>query len=187
MRQGAAVSAGMVRVRASFGNLVKAPKTAVVDLLLPADRVQRNGFHLYGVGKIRRPRVVEGDVPIFADSHADQVYGVLLQEFLVPGALSGKVGGVSIEVIDVFKRKFFKNPLPQKVPEALRRITRQASVFVHVEAVDPRPVDTGKGNEHLQHLVLLGAAAKITFTSSLRAKSSRSFSPAAVPAAFPIS
>ena len=56
----------LFRHRAEFG------KTAVVHLLLAADIVQVDHFDKARIAEIDR-RVIEGDMPVFADPHADQV------------------------------------------------------------------------------------------------------------------
>ena len=64
---------GTVSVMAVSGTLSISRKTAVVHLLHPAHAVQMDGLHGFGIAQICHMWVVKGNVPVFSNSHADDV------------------------------------------------------------------------------------------------------------------
>ena len=61
------------------GNQIKGSEAAVIDLLLAANIVQRNDLCHLGIVKVGDPRIVEGDVAVFANAHNNNVGGIFLQ------------------------------------------------------------------------------------------------------------
>jgi len=66
-------------------------KTPVVYLLQEARVIQFHLLHSGAVIEIREGRVVERNVPVFADSHANQIDGKLQKHFGIAGADLGAI------------------------------------------------------------------------------------------------
>ena len=130
-----------------------------MDLLHPAHRVQLHHLHRLFVAKIREGRVVEGDVAVLADAHADDVHA-LRQQRAVAAALGLGVRGLTVQVVHTSEGDLGKQPVPQEVPEALGRVGGQADVLVHVEGVDAGEVHRGIGGQGGQELVLGGGGGE---------------------------
>ena len=126
-----------------------------MDLLEPAGLVERDLLDRQRVVEVGDGRVVEGDVPVLADAHADDVDLNSLQKGGIPAA--GLVGiALGPDVVHAGEGHLAEDGGAQEVAEALRGVGREPHVFVHVEGVDAVPFDAGRGGEGRQELVLGG-------------------------------
>ena len=129
-------------------------KATVVYLLHPANLLQFHDLDGLRVLKIGHRRVVEGDMPVFPDAHAHDIDGALVQEGGICGARDVRIRVLAVEIMNGQKRPACKDALAQEVAEALRRMRRQADVFVHVKRFDAGKINAPVGDGRRKEFVL---------------------------------
>ena len=77
-------------------NLVESRESSVVDLLLTADQVELNHLNGGRIVKEGNVRIVEGDVAVFTDTHANDVDGVVGKKLGITGTFSLDVGSKAV-------------------------------------------------------------------------------------------
>jgi len=116
-------------------------EAAVVDLLLAAGEVELDHFHEVRVLEVGHGWIVESDVPVFADSHANEIDGLLSEQRSVARSDCGGVFFLSGQRVKTGDRNMPEEMLSKVVPETLRMGGSEADVVVHVKRGDPRPID----------------------------------------------
>ena len=115
--------------------------------------------------------IVEGNVAVFSDAHADDVAGVFSEQSGVARALCGGVGTGRVDVMDAAEGDEAEEAVAQKIAESLRRVAVEADVFVHVEGVNAGeihragPARFGKGGQNGSVLLYFKADSDLTLTS----------------------
>ena len=74
-------------------------------LLLTANRIQRDDFHKRTVLKIRHPRVVKCNMPVFTDSQTYQIHRMRTQKIAVACALCLRVFRLTVDIMDAAEGK----------------------------------------------------------------------------------
>ena len=90
------------------GDGVEVRKAAVVDLLLAAGFVEFDDFDGLWIIEVGDGRVIESDVSIFANAHADEVDGALGHESGVAGDLGLEVSSFCLDAVEGFRGDFGK-------------------------------------------------------------------------------
>ncbi len=90
------------------GDGVEVRKAAVVDLLLAAGLVELD--HLDGVWiiEVGDGRVIESDMSIFTNAHADKIDGAFVHEFGVAGDLGVEISSFCLDAVEGFRGDFGK-------------------------------------------------------------------------------
>lgn len=167
-----AVSVGIVSVSACVGtssSLAKQPSFTCCCRRF----VQRDDLDGRLVAEIRHMRIVERDVPVFADAHAYDVAGMRLKQRGVAAAFRLRVGGGRIDRVDRLERHAVKQPLAQEIAEALRRVGGSPmyssiwNALIFVKSIDLSAIRCARNS------FWLGAAAKIMLISPLAAIAAR--------------
>src|ERR1017187_2284156 len=145
-------------------------ETPVVDLLPAARAVQLHHLDPQGVVKVRNGRVIEGDVPVFAYSKANEVDRPLGEQLGIAGANGGAVRFLRRQGVEGPDFHAGQKMLAQVAPEALRVVAAKAGVFVHVEHRDAAPIDGVRAavGERRQEFILGRGARKNDAGVSLR-------------------
>ena len=126
------------------GHLGEGGEAAVVDLLLAAGEVEFDDFDEERVGEVGDGRVVEGDVAVFANAHADEIDGLCAEEGGVAGGDGLGVGLFGGQGMEAAEGDVAEEMLVEVVAEALRVRGGEADVVVHVKRGDSGPVE-GEG------------------------------------------
>ena len=129
------------------------PERAVVHLLPPADRVERDDLDRQRVGEVGHRRIVEREVAVHPDAEAHDVERRLGEQGRVV-ADAGLRTPLGLEQVDAAERHAVEERPPQPAPEALRRRLGETEILVHVEGRDAAPVDARLGRERVQQLPL---------------------------------
>ena len=94
-------------------------KTAVVDLLVAADLVERHDLGGFFIVEIGDRRVVEGDMSVLPDTHHYDIRRIFVYQRAVSFGFRFGVGRGGIDVIHRSERDPVENRPAQKVAEAL--------------------------------------------------------------------
>ena len=142
-------------------NVVDVGIPPFADLLAATDLVQRNDSVCRLRLEVRR-RVVERDVPVFADADAGKVDRALADRSLQPRAFSGRVGRIAADKGKVFHRagQLRQQAFSQEAAKRRRMVCLQSDVFVEVEPMHLRPVDPAVRDERLEELELAGGGGE---------------------------
>ncbi len=130
------------------GNIVIGGEVSLVNLLGPARRVQGHHLHILRVVEIGHRRVVEGQVPVLADTQAAEVEGVVAQERRVPLALCRR-RRPPVEVVGRLGLGGLHDPLADPALEAGRMVGTDPEILVHVEDDDVAPRHVGSRSHQL--------------------------------------
>ena len=113
-------------------DLGEAGEVAFTDLLAATGLVERHHVDRVRGGEIGW-RVIEGEVPVFADADAGDVDAAGRQQGGVAATLLLRVGGGAVEQVDGTEREEVEEPLAQVAPEARRVLRREPEILVEVE------------------------------------------------------
>ena len=90
------------------GDGVEVGEAAVVDLLLAAGLVELDHLDSVRIFEVCNGRIIESDVSIFANTHADEVNGALGHESGVAGDLGVEVSSFCLDAVEGFRSDFGK-------------------------------------------------------------------------------
>ena len=88
------------------GDGVEVRKAAVVDLLLAARFVELDHLDGMRIFEVCNGGIVEGDMSVFADAHADEIDGAFVHERGVAGDLGFEVSGLCSNAVEGFRGDF---------------------------------------------------------------------------------
>ena len=121
---------------------VQVREVAFVDLLAPAWTVELDHLHVQRVVKVGDWRIVEGQVPVLADTETTQVERMCDQERCVPVALRRRFSG-PVEAVSRLGARRFHDPFTDPPLEASLVVRTHSHVLVHVEDDGVGPGDVG--------------------------------------------
>lgn len=125
-----------------------------MHLLLAAGGIEIDHLHDQGIVEKGHVRVVEGEVPVFADSQEHDIGRHPFEQLGVTTALGLGIGGLRIHAVHRVEPHLGEDPLTEELAEGLGRLGRNPDVFVHMEGIDTPPVDLGVREKRRQKLVL---------------------------------
>ena len=125
------------------GDGVEVRKAAVVDLLLAAGFVELDDLDSLWIIEVGDGRIIESDVSIFTNSHADEVDGAFVHEFGVAGDLGVEISSFCSNTVEGFRGDFGKEVFFLIGSEGCWMGAAKADVFIHVEDGDFAPFDSG--------------------------------------------
>ena len=119
---------------------VERGKTTVVNLLLAARMIQLDDLYELRVCEIRDGRIVECDVAVFADAHANQINRFFAQQHRVARRDGRRIWFLGWERMKTSHADVLKQMLVKVMPKTLRMLAAQADIIVHVKCGDARPI-----------------------------------------------
>lgn len=123
------------------GHVGERREATVVHLLLAAGEVELDDFDEERVGEVGDGRVVEGDVAVFPDAHADKIDGLFAEEGGIAGGDGAGVGLFGGQRMEAAEGNVAEEMVLEVVAKALRVRGGEADVVVHVKRRDARPVE----------------------------------------------
>ena len=118
-------------------------KTAVVNLLLATSFVELDDFDGMWILKVRDGGVIEGDVAILTNPHADEVDGTFVHEGRVAGDFGIEVVGFRANAVKFLWGDFGEEMFLLIGPKGCGMAVAESDVFVHVKDGDFAPIDAG--------------------------------------------
>src|SRR5437868_2342836 len=104
-----------------------------MNLLLPTGQIKLDFFDQIRVVKVGYVRVVERNVAILANAHADNICWVLFEQGAVAQAFLLRISSVTVQVIHFIYGHFIKKLLFQIRAKALWSIRWQTNVLIHMK------------------------------------------------------
>jgi hypothetical protein len=110
-------------------------------LLLAASVVEFHDLDPRRIVEVRRSRVVERDVSVFAESDEREIERTLGEQGGIAGDLVVDIWGIAFEIVHGSGPASFVNPRAQPVPETCRMLGVYSDVLVHMKDHHALPVD----------------------------------------------
>ena len=114
---------------------------SLAHLLSAARFVQRNSLHDCGIGEVSGMWIVEGYVPVLAESDETQINGCSGKQFGVTSAFPFDIGGVACEVMRPIRMNDLDHLRAQPPAKAGRMIGTNTNVLIQMEYIDALPIE----------------------------------------------
>jgi hypothetical protein len=105
---------------------------AFANLLAPAGIIQADDLHRQRVVEVRHRRVVEADVPVFADSDEARIDGGLGEQVAISTAFRVQIPRVTVDIMHGAERNTVGQPGLQPQTETRRVRRRHAGILVQM-------------------------------------------------------
>ena len=140
------------------GYLAERRETSIIDLLLPALRIEFDDPHGEWIVEIGR-WIVEGEMTIGPDAATDNINRRSAELRGVAGGGARRIVG-GLDQMHGGEVEMVEDGPAQPEPETLWRIGGQVEILVHMECGDARPIDALLFTERGKHLALTGRSGE---------------------------